>query len=205
MFKTRRQRATDRGDSGQALVEFALVMPILLILFAGLVELALAFNAFIATNRASQHGGHLAAILGNEIGADCAILQAIEADIAAPNDPNKIIEVLIERTALAGNRTLGNDVQTWIRSGSSECPQGSGVFLPYTRATDLYPEGQRCAALAGCPGMTPPRSTVDNIGVSVKYRHVWATPLNSILNVFAGGDTGWTFTQQNIFRMEPAL
>ena len=46
---------------------------------------------------------------------------------------------------------------------------------------------------------------MDNIGVSVNYRHLWATPLNSVYDFFGGGNTGWSFTQRNIFRMEPTL
>jgi hypothetical protein len=54
-------------------------------------------------------------------------------------------------------------------------------------------------------GTVPARSTVDNIGVSIRYRHLWATPLNAMLDVFGGGDVGWWINQRNIFRMEPLL
>ena len=64
MLKTPRQTATDRGRSGQALVEFALVMPLLMLLVMALFELALLFNAFLGVNRESQDGAHLAAISG---------------------------------------------------------------------------------------------------------------------------------------------
>ena len=47
--------------------------------------------------------------------------------------------------------------------------------------------------LAGCPTLTPARSTVDNVGVNIRYRHLWVTPLNALYGFFAGGDTGWTF------------
>ena len=51
--------------------------------------------------------------------------------------------------------------------------------------------------------MVPARSTVDNIGVAIRYRHQWVTPLNAIYDFFGGGNFGWEFTQRNIFRMEP--
>ena len=89
MSKTRRQRATDRGDSGQTLVEFALIMPILMVVFAGVIEVALLFNAVVGVNRASQNGAHLAAVLGNQEMADCQILDAIEQDVYAPNEPGR--------------------------------------------------------------------------------------------------------------------
>jgi hypothetical protein len=207
--RTPRQAPHGGRQAGQGLVEFALVLPILMILFMGLMELALALNATIATNRASQNGGHLAAVLGNQLGADCLILREIEEDIAAPNDPSKIQEVVIDRRAMAGNDAYPGEKQRYLRSGQQTCtlPDNTTVVVPYTLQLPPggYAEAQRCSALNGCTSLNPPRSTVDNIGVSVKYRHLWATPLNSILNVFAGGDTGWTFTQTNIFRMEPTL
>ena len=100
------QHPSSRDDqAGQGLVEFALVVPLVILLFMGILELALAFNAFIGLNRASQMGGHLAATIGNQAGADCVILSHIESDVMVPNDPDRIIEVVIERTAMVGNES----------------------------------------------------------------------------------------------------
>jgi hypothetical protein len=90
-------------------------------------------------------------------------------------------------------------------------PDGTSMDLPYVLGErdglPPYPEDRRCAVLGGCPNLAdvPAHSTVDNVGVRVKYRHDWATPLNAIMDVFGGGSTGWTFTQRNIFRIEPTL
>ena len=208
-----RQASEDRGAAGQALVEFSLVVPLILIVFMGLVEVALAFNATVGVNRASQNGAHLAAIMGNQPGADCLILKEIEEDVYAPNDRKKIIEVLVERTAMVGNASYGQ--QTWTRTPltPSPCglPDGTDVEVPYTLTVGGYPERWRCTVLKGCPlaidedPSTRPHSTVDNIGVSIRYRHVWATPLNAAFGFFGGGNTGWTIVQRNIFRIEPTL
>jgi hypothetical protein len=173
-----------------------------------LLELGLALNASLGVNRASQNGAHVAATAGSMAGADCLILGQIEHDVSVPNDPERIIEVVVERTALAGNQSYAQ--QTWVRSGESMCtmPDGTSVSVPYTLTTNGYPEAQRCPVLAGCPELSPPRSTVDNIGVRVRYRHDWATPLNDALDLIAsngGGSGGWTFEQRNIFRVEPTL
>ncbi|HEY6510251.1 MAG TPA: hypothetical protein VIY56_19645, partial [Vicinamibacterales bacterium] len=100
--------------------------------------------------------------------------------------------------------------QTYHRTGSLNCtlPDGSPIAVPYTLdpASD-YGSDVRCSTLTGCPamGLLPARSTVDNVGVNIRYRHIWATPLNAIYSAFGGGDTGWTISQRNIFRMEPIL
>ena len=195
-------------QSGQTLVEFALVIPMLMVLLMGLLEVALALNASLAVNRASQHGAHVASTAGNLGGADCLILDAIEGDLGVPNDPDAITEVRIERTAMAGNLSYARN--RWLRDGKTECtyPDGTTVEVPYRQAEYGYPEAQRCPVLSGCPLLEPARSTVDNVGVTVFYRHDWVTPLNGMLDLLSPGGSdsgGWSFEQRNIFRMEPVL
>ena len=187
-------------------------MPMLLLVFMGVLEFSLALNASLAVNRASQNGAHVAASAGNIAGADCLILDAVESALGTPNSVDRISEVLIERTAMAGDLAYAS--QRWVRGGRTTCtyPDGSDVAVPYTRVLDAYPEGQRCTVLAGCPLLVPPRSTVDNIGVTVRYTHAWLTPLNGALDAIVPGGggggadaSGWAFEQRNIFRMEPTL
>jgi hypothetical protein len=194
-----------QGQRGQSLVEFALVVPILVIVFMAVVEAALALNAVIGINRASQQAAHTAAIMGSSPGVDCLILRDVETDVMVPNDRAGIQQVRIQRTAMVGNTTFSE--QVYDRSGSLDCslPDGTSITLPYTTTTAGYPESGRCAVLAGCPTLGGDRTTVDNVGVDIRYRHQWATPLNAMLDVFGGNKTGWTISQRNIFRMEPVL
>lgn len=194
-----------RGDQrGQTLVEFSVAIPIVFLTFMAIIELALGFNAFVGVNRASQQAAHLAAIAGNQVGTDCLILQGIEESVDAPNRRAAIIDVRIQRTSLAGNWAYQQ--QLYTRGGSMDCtlPDGTDIKLPYTQTEAAYPEDQRCTALKGCPSMGN-RSTVDNIAVGIKYRHDWITPMSAIITSLPGGTAGWTFTQRNIFRMEPTL
>jgi hypothetical protein len=198
-----------RGDQrGQTLVEFTLVVPIVVFLLMALLEVALAFNAFVGVNRVSQIGGQTAAIMTNNEGADCLILNQIEDRLEAPNRPQNIISVVIERTALAGNRSFQE--QFYTRAGSTDCelPDGTEISVPYTLINNglpPYPETERCPVLNGCPTLGEDRTTVDNIGVKVRYRHDWVTPLSVATEFLPGGNQGWAFTQRNIFRMEPTL
>ena len=209
LVRTARLAGREQRGAGQALAEFALVLPILVLVFMGLIEVALAYNATVGINRASQNGAHLAAIMGNQLGADCLILREIEGDVVAPNDKNKIMEVLVERTNRSGNPLSSPEQQTYSRTGSMTCtlPDSTSITLPYTRTVNDYPEAQRCNALKGCTGppFTSARTTVDNIAVSIRYRHRWVTPLNAMFDFFAGNDVGWTIVQRNVFRIEPVL
>lgn len=192
-----------RRHSGQTLVEFAIVIPIVLLLFMAVIEVALGFNAFVGVNRASQHAAHLASVAGNQQGADCLILSEIEADVAAPNRRDAIVHVVIQQTSLTGNYPYLEN--RWERNGyTTPCtlPNGDEITVPYQLTTATYPESERCSALKGCGDG---HSTVDNIAVGIRYRHDWVTPMAAIITSLPGGKLGWNFTQRNIFRIEPTL
>lgn len=61
----------DRSGPGQALVEFALVLPLFLLLLAGIIDFGLGLNASISVSNAAREGARLGAV------------DAISADIVA--------------------------------------------------------------------------------------------------------------------------
>lgn len=202
----RGNRKHQQRQAGQSLVEFALVIPLIMTLIMGALELSVAFAANIGVNRAAQGGAHMAAQAGDIAGADCLILDHIEQRVLAPTIPSQIEQVRVELTDLGGS--VVRAVNIWSRSGSTQCPVADGLILtvPYTLLSATYPDSQRCNVLAGCPSMTPQRATVDSIGVSIRYRHHWITPLGGVIPMPGGSDgSGWVIEQRNIFRMEPHL
>ncbi len=201
------------AERGQALVEFAFIIPVFLALVTGIIEFSLAFNATLGVNRASQEAAHMAAIAGNLTGADCLVLREIETNVSTPAQPSRIRRVEIQRTALTGNVVHARSI--WTRTGSTTCTMtdGSTISVPYTVSSNGYPVSARCNVLSGCPTLGADRTTVDNIGVLIEYRYDWVTPLGAILPMIgesgpvAGGEAGrgWTFQKRNVFRMEPQL
>jgi Flp pilus assembly protein TadG len=51
-------------EAGQSLMEFALVLPLLLLLLLGIIQFGAAFNALIVLNAAAQEGARVMAIEG---------------------------------------------------------------------------------------------------------------------------------------------
>ena len=197
--------AAARHHTGQAIVEFGLVIPILLALMLAIVEFAFVFNAVLATNFSSRTAALIAAEAGNGPGADCVILQSIEREVGAPADRSRIVSVGIYRSDSNGVQ-MGSAVTTYGRTGSKTCdyPDGSSITVPYQRVgADGYPEDDRCNVLAGCPtGPSGSHAGLDTIGVRVQYDHHWRTPLNNFL---PGSGAGFTFERSNAMRMEPIL
>lgn len=187
---------------GQSMVEFALVVPIFLLLVIGLMEFSVAFHALLGINFASRDAALLAAEAASDSGADCVILESIESDVSVPADDTSIEEVRIYWATDTGGVMPGNPVNVYVRTGSTTCslPDGVSMTVPYSLVGAAgYPEDMRCDVLAGCGGA---HDTVDTIGVQITYRHDWVTPLASILTL---GGTGFEFTHSNAMRMEPSL
>ncbi|NIH65555.1 Flp pilus assembly protein TadG, partial [Modestobacter marinus] len=63
----RRHRAGQRllAERGAAIVEFALVLPVLLVLLLGIVEYSLAFNAQATLSAAAREGARTMALANN--------------------------------------------------------------------------------------------------------------------------------------------
>jgi Flp pilus assembly protein TadG len=200
-------RARRRRERGQALVEFALIMPMMMILLMGVIEFSLAFNAEIGLNRASMDAVLIASATGNAGGSDCVILQAVERDVTAPNDTAKINEVAIQWVSNTGNNLKAESLYT--RGGSTSCDYGGvTITVPYTASTSGYPVSARCNVVAGCPptgGLN--HSTVDTIAVRVKYTYTYQTPLGELLKMISPTATpsNWTFSKRNVSRLEPVL
>ena len=184
------------------------MFPILMVLLMGIIEFSLAFNAVIGINRASTDAVLVASEEGNAPGADCLILNQVETDVLAPNNTANIVSVQIQRTGPSGGSIYA--FNAYDRTGSTTCTfsDGTTMTVPYTATTTGYPESQRCNVSSGCASMTPPRTTVDTVGVQVRYRYAWRTPLASLLTLVGGNDPNgptWTFQKRNVSRMEPIL
>ncbi len=194
-----RGRRSRRG-SGQTLTEFALVLPLFMLLIMSVVEFGFLFNSYLAINFASREASLIAAEAGNLSRSDCLILEAVDASVTVPADRNRIIKVEIFRADRAGNET-GN-ITTYDRGGMKTCPMPGGapaLAVPYTVSGDSYPPLNRCNRIIGC---TPTQIGVDQIGVRVTYDYVWHTPLGGLF----GGSSGTTrLVRDSVMRMEPVL
>ena len=192
----RRRGHNTSSEGGQALVEFALVLPIFLLLIFGLVEFGLALNAAVSVNFVSRTAALLAAEGGRTEGTDCMVLRAIERDLMEPATATRISNVEIYWSDANGDQIASN-VNVYARGGSLTCTYASGsITVPYTLAREQYPETERCDVLAGCGGL---HTTVDDVGVRITYSHQWVSHVGKII---AGSIT---FQRSTAVRMEPTL
>lgn len=95
-------RRLSQNRKGQALVEIALVLPILCLLLMGLVEFGRAFHAYLILSHASREGARAAAL-----GQGDWEVQALVVGSAATLDPNSL---QVSITPAEGARTRGEGV-----------------------------------------------------------------------------------------------
>ena len=127
-------------------MEFALILPLFLILLMGVIEFAFMFNATLAINFASRDASLIAAEAGSQSTADCAILARIERAIGAPLDKTKaatsgIQSVTIYKADRAGNPVAGVET-VYDRTGSTACTGFTPSPMPYTLGINGYPMGE---------------------------------------------------------------
>ena len=200
---------------GQSLVEFALVVPIFLLLMMGLIEFAFLMNGLLSINYASRDAALIGAEAGNGLGADCQILEKVEQDVSAPASASNITEVQIYWTNSTGqlldtngNVTsgAGQAVDSYSRTGSTTCTlaDGSTRTVPYSLdGVATYPDAVRCNDIGGtAEGCQPGHPGLDTIAVAITYHDTWRTPLHALLGMLG---SGWTVTQSNPMRLEPVL
>jgi Flp pilus assembly protein TadG len=192
---------------GQALVEFALVVPIFLILFIGIIEFAFVFSAALGLNNATRSASLVAAEAGNTSGADCAILNSIQQSIRSPmvllpGDSVTIAQADRNGKPIAGRQDVWN-----YTAAAQPCTSATRTYsVNFTQASATYPatgsenSGGRCDILQGCSATVP----LDSVAVSITYHYNYHTPLGNFLALHGWG-SGFDLTWSNVMRLEPIL
>src|SRR5664280_1617581 len=93
-------RRRRRHSPGQALVEFALIIQLFLLIVVSIIEFSVLFTSYVSIGFASKDAVQVAATLGDTNNADTAILERIYNDVMAPADQNRITEVDIYQVDL---------------------------------------------------------------------------------------------------------
>ncbi len=93
-------------DRGAALVEFAIIMPLLFLILFGVIEFAIAFNDYQSIRQGARDGARQAVVKDYGTSVSCDIDGSAAT---APDNAKKIICTTKDRTG------LGNDVRVGLR------------------------------------------------------------------------------------------
>ncbi len=173
--------------NGQAMVEFVLMLPLLLMLAVGILEFGMLFKDYVGIHYASREGGRAGAAASRNPDADCTILRAVSTTMQTM-PYNDLVRVRIFKANSTGGCDTGCAENIYIRPG------GPGrVCLP-SEWVDY--------SINWIPDAIPGRDNVpptDAIAVSVQFTHKF------FFNYVPGASNSFIIEDTSYNQIEPEL
>jgi TadE-like protein len=192
-----------RGERGATLVEFALVVPLLLLLVFGIIEYGFAFNADSNVNQSARAGGRAAAILSTDPQMEFDAAEAAATALSiSPSSISGQPQVCVGPVQGTDTNPCDNpytEILTLVHQGTPNSPLwavqvGNGPVGTYP-ATDAWPVAIR---KFGCPATG---GVYDKVAVRVSIQHKLIIP--GLFSVFFGNSNTPTISATSIFQLEP--
>jgi TadE-like protein len=206
--RSRRQRSR-----GQALVEYAILVPAFMLLLMGMLEFGFVFNHNLNLEYATREGARTGSALANGGLSNCPtvstsdgltldtepyIVAAVQRVLTSPGSPIDITQVsqvqIWKNDPANPGQPIAGEVNTWANTGAGSGPTVDGVKLTFTQSSRNWHVCERTNATV------PP----DSIGVSVKYTYHLVTPLAAVLTFFGpGGVATFPMGDQTVMALNP--
>ncbi len=215
-IRVRHERRDEHGPRrGQALVEYALVLPIVLVLVASVADLGLIFGRISSLGYASREGARAGSALARGGVSDCSdptvvdppvdavVVAAVQRILTSPDsgiDMDRIRQIRIFKATALGAETPGV-VNVWKWRDAEVGPDIDPDPLVEERLefTRLGPEGWPACGRRDTG--VPPNS----IGVTVSYTYDFVTPLPALINALAGGSLSLTLNETTVMALNPTF
>jgi len=195
--------------------EFAVILPVFLLILLGMLEFGLAFNQNLTLESATREGARVGAALVNGGGTlgclsnqspnaatvDPLIIAAVERILASPGsqvDISKVTGITIYHVDTDGKVVSGEN--TWT-PGAYTTPVGvfpQPLTLKFTPGTT----GWEACSRTNAPSVVnvPP----DSVGVAISYNYVARTPLGGLMRLINGGSfDGFVMSDRTVMQLEP--
>ena len=156
-------RERRRRQSGQSLVEFALVAPLLLLVIFGTIEFCFLYQSANTVSFAAREGARVGAVLGpTDSGADSKILQAI-FDATSGGSGLLFSQIqMIEIFKSNQNGSVPAALASCVQAANEDVYDGQGNACPGTLG---WPPSARNATF----------NAADYLGVRITYVYNWVT------------------------------
>jgi TadE-like protein len=199
-----------RGERGQSLVEFSMIVTVAMLMLLGMLEFGFIFDHHLSLEYATREGARVAAALANGGGTvgcgtgqspnaatvDQQIIAAVQRVVASPGSPiveSRIGQIRIYLADSTGAPS-GSSYNTWIYSaGGGPVVDGKALDFKQTGSSGY-------AACSRDNGSTP-----DSIGVSITYTYQMVTPLAAVMGFFGGsGSSSIPINDQTVMALNPS-
>ena len=205
-------RAPQRG---QGLVEFALVLPIVLILVFSVAELGFIYGKLSSLGYASREAARVGAALARGGVDDCADPTVVDPAVDA------VVVAAAQRilTSPDSGIEMPNVNQIRIFKARSDGSETPGLFNVWTwRNADIGPDidpdpliEERLEFRPVLPEAWPACGRInsgvppDSIGVTVSYTYDFVTPFPAFINALAGGSLSLDLSETTVMALNPTF
>lgn len=177
-----------RRDSGATLVEFAIVMPLLLLLMIGILEIGVAFYEYLTIERATLEGVRTASFTGTTMDADCSTINNV-VEAFPGGFVDRIDRIEIFKADTNGDQLPGATNIWRYKAGTDPLDCAAGWST-----TELWPATSRQTVAGTSPGFPP----LDIIGVRIRLDREWITNFPPFTGTYR-------IDESSILRMEPEV
>ena len=194
MHRTPRPASDERG---QGLTEFALIVPIFMVLLVAMMEFGLAFSDRLTLGNATREGARIGAALGTGMTTTCsgdpksvdatiiASVQNILKSTGSDVTMSDITQIRIFKASASGAQ-VGSFVNIWTYT------PGVGPDADPDAGTEILDFSPSSTSWSACSRDNSPPDP-DSIGVRIDYQYRLETPLAALL-AFIGGSQASTYT-----------
>jgi Flp pilus assembly protein TadG len=182
-------------ERGAALVEFALVAPVLMLLIFGAFEYGMFFKDYLTVANTTRTGARVGSAAGSSADADYQILQAVKAAAAAlPGGSASIQQISIYKSASAGGSPTTTCQTT--SSATDKCNT-------YTASAFSQPSSKFGCGAGSLDSVWCPTTRVDSQAIGPDYIGVWVKTTHGFVTKLFG--TSRTITDSVVMRIEPKI
>jgi len=180
------------------MVEFAIVLPLLVLLFVGIAEFGFVFKQKLLVSNAVQTATRTGTALGQNAGADMAILDSIQQGFSGlPNNGDTLVTMVKVYKADPDGSAVSGKINTYLYIPGAGCewdpcpsdPTESnigGPWLPSLRQVDVVV------------------GPLDNMGVTIYYGHDWVIGGYGFLpDLPCNIDGSRCWTETSVLRIQP--
>jgi hypothetical protein len=199
------RRRYSGSQKGQSLVEFSLVLPVILVMVLGMVELGFAISHNTTIETATRQGARVGSQLVNGGGTlgcgtgqspnwttvDQQIIAAVEGVLVSPGSPVDRTQVQSIKIFLpdASTGAMTATLETWIPGTGPTLP-GASSALHFKRDSGNWNACSRT-------GVAPAAS----IGVQIVYKYKFITPLGALVSTLSSQQI--VMSDQTVMALEP--
>lgn len=190
------------GDRGATIVEFALVLPFLLLLGLGTAEMGLGWVAQDRVETASAAAARVAAVSGSRVEADRDVLVSLQAALPGPELANLDRVVVFKPETPQGGVPAGciKEPGSLSEVGTAGCNTYTGATVRSVTATSMSGFG---GGATDVDRYWAPSTRKDTLAGPPDYIGVWVrTTHDGVTGSFFGT---LTMTKVSVFRIQPDL